>query len=647
MDELLEQFLIESRDLIAVGSSDLAALARNPQSTGSIDSAFRAVHTLKGSVALFAMRPAERVLHSAEDILEQARKGASELGTETVAVLVTCLDQIDRWIDELERNGALAADAAGIADRIVGLLTQTQPKPPADGAEDDAAQPAWVAALLIRESAVLAGVDEPCTAFRYTPDADCFFRGDDPLAVVATVPQLLSLAILPATEGWPADDEIEPFACFTVLEGISTAPREVLTAVFRLMPDQVSFAGLADAAAAGPEQGGHRDIHGNRMLRIDGARLEALGDSLGELLVAVNGVSALARQADGLDRALAGRIRSLEGDLQRVADALHLNVSAMRAVPLDATLRRLPRLVREIAESLGKSVDLHIAGSHIEIDKQVADGLFEPLLHLIRNAIDHGIEHEDTRLAASKPAAGKLTLDFARDGDSIVVRLQDDGAGMDGERIRRIALERGVVTAEAAETLTPAATLRLIFAPGFSTAETVTELSGRGVGMNAVETAVEALRGSIEVDSAVGQGSVFTMRFPADALTTRLLLVEAGGEKFGVALDQVIETVGVDTDKLLPVGGGLACVLHGRTVPVLSLAALLGRAERATPNAKLLVTRSSGEPVALRVDGFGERVDSVVKRPAGILAGVPGVVGSALLGDGGVLLVLDLPELAA
>jgi two-component system chemotaxis sensor kinase CheA len=155
------------------------------------------------------------------------------------------------------------------------------------------------------------------------------------------------------------------------------------------------------------------------------------------------------------------------------------------------------------------------------------------------------------------------------------------------------------------------------------------------------------LRGTIDIESTPGKGTVFSMRLPANALTTRLLVVEAGGDRYGVSLDQVVETVGMENEKLMPIGGGIACVLHGRTVPVLSLAALLGGSDREQPIAKLLVTRSGGEVVALRVDGFGERIDTLVRRPSGMLASVPGVIGSTLLSDGGVLIVLDLPELAA
>ncbi len=286
-------------------------------------------------------------------------------------------------------------------------------------------------------------------------------------------------------------------------------------------------------------------------------------------------------------------------------------------------------------------------GETLEVDKQIADGLFEPLLHLLRNAIDHGLETPDRRRGVGKTPGGNIGLSFQRTGDTIIATLSDDGAGIDPDRIRQTAIARGLVTQEAAAALSDPAALRLIFLPGFSTAATLTEVSGRGVGMDAVQAAIARLRGTVEIESMVGKGTRFSLHLPANTLTTRLLVVEVGPERYGVSLDQVTETVRVDREALMPIGSGLACVLRNRTIPVLDLAALLNLRGVDGPHAKLVLTQSGGESVALRVDGFAERIDTIVRPPSGILASARGVTGTALLGDGGVLLVLDLPELAS
>ncbi|MET3711734.1 two-component system chemotaxis sensor kinase CheA [Sphingomonas trueperi] len=636
MDELLAQFLVEGRDLVAQAAAAFDVLARDSDNAAAIYDAFRAIHTLKGSVAIFPMAAAERTLHAAEDVLERARKGSMALGGAATDALVACLDGVDRWIDDVELRGKLGEDADGIAASLIAGLPGREAAVPMSSS---AAIPDWARQLA-------DGAEGPVVAFRYTPDPDCFFRGEDPLAIVATIPALLRLDIRPAEGSWPALDAIEPFRCISILEGLSAASPEAVRAAFQMMPDQIALHRV-EAAAPAPATEASAESGPTTTLRIDAARIDALADGLGELLVAVNALAPLAAHVEAQDRALAAAVRTAQAGIERSAANLQRSVAAVRLVPLAPTLRRLPRLAREIAATLGKPIAFAIEGDGLEVDKQIAEGLSEPLLHLLRNAIDHGIEDAATRIAAGKPAEGRVTLTATREGDAVAITLADDGGGIDPARIRATATARGLLEAETADQLSDAAALRLIFAPGFSTAETVTGVSGRGVGMDAVQTAVEKLRGTIAIDSTLGQGTRFRLRFPANALTTRLLVVEAAGDRYGVALDQVVETVRVEQTALLPVGEGTACVLRGRTVPVLSLACLLGGAEVPAAHAKLLVTSVEGERVALWVDDFADRIDAVVRPPSGLLAGVSGIGGATLLGDGGVLLVLDLPALVA
>ncbi|RZF64121.1 chemotaxis protein CheA [Sphingomonas populi] len=626
MDDLLEHFLIEGRDLVAQAQADLATLARDPADARAIDSAFRAVHTLKGSVGLFDMAPAETLLHAAEDVLERARKGDVALDAATVATLVATLDQTDRWIDALERGDAIVAEASAAS-----LPAETAPE--ADWAE------ALCAAARLTDGAV------PQTAFRYTPDADCFFRGDDPLAIVGAVPDLLALTALPVAGAWPTLDALEPFQCATRLEGLSGAPVAAVRAAFRMVSDQVELAAVTHRAA--PVAAAESATAGTALLRVDPARIDALGDDLGELVVAANTLAPIAARLDRIDAGAALELRAAQALIGRSVGALLRTVSAVRMVSLEPTLRRLPRLVREIAEQLGKAVRFDMRGHTTEVDRQIAEGVFEPLLHLVRNAIDHGIEDGATRAAAGKPAEGALSLHVAREGGQIVVTLSDDGAGIDPARIRATAIARGLIDAAAADALSDAQAMRLIFRAGFSTAAAVTGVSGRGVGMDAALAAIERLRGTIEIDSTLGTGTTFRLRLPVHAITTQILVVEVGGDRYGVALDQIVETVKVGADALRPLGTGTAVVLRDKTVPVFDLATLLGGAGSAGGNARLLVTQADGALVAVRVDGFGERIDTLVRAPSGVLAAVPGVTGTALTGNGDVLLVLDLSELVA
>ncbi len=643
MDELLTQFLIEGRDLVADAQSALTKLAKDGGDALAIDAAFRAVHTLKGSVAIFAMEPAERVLHASEELLQRARKDAASLDAPVIVRLTAALDQVDRWIDEMEDASALGPAAEAIADRLLSAEDDSEETSDDRAAGSGDATPPWVSGLVAREADAIARAEAALLAFRYTPDAEAFFRGDDPLALVATIPDLVGLSVLPSEGDWPSPDTLDPFHCYMTIEGLSATTLAELQAIFRLVPDQIVFHAIHREGVATRD----KFAQVTSILRVDAARIDALADGVGELVVTANALSAVADRADAIDQDLGLAIRTAQADLQRAVGAIRRSVEAVRLVPLAPTLRRLPRLVREIATELDKPVDLALVGEHAEVDKQIADGLFEPLLHLVRNAIDHGIEATDVRVAAGKPKTGSLSITIKRDGDDIVVIVSDDGAGIDPERIRATAIARGLVDGEIASGLSDSAALNLIFAPGFSTAAQVTGVSGRGVGMDAVQVAVDRLRGRIEIDSRIGKGTRFILRLPANALTTRLLVVEVGQDRYAVPFDQIAETARVNGDRIVPLGAGSACVLRDRTVPVLSLAELLGGAPSTSLPAKLLVTQASGEPVALRVDGFSDRIDAMVRHPTGLLAGLPSVAGTALLGDGGVLLVLNLPELVA
>jgi two-component system chemotaxis sensor kinase CheA len=643
MDELLEQFLIEGRELVAEASNDLSVLAGDLRAAGAIDSAFRAIHTLKGSFAVFALAPAERLLHAAEDVLHRARQQAEVLDIAAVEALVSCLDQTDRWIDEMEIGGALSPDAEQAAARIIARLARSGDSKEPEPVATVLRQADWLVLLTDREAAAIAQAAGPLVAFRYTPDADSFFRGEDPLAVVEHVPALAALAILPVNGKWPAIDALEPFACISVIEGLSTAPEAEVRAAFRFQLSQVEIAAIQPPPTP-PESG--ETAPGKSILRVDAKRIDALADGLGDLIVAINSLQPLVDELEPVDRALSARLRAAQASIERASGTLGRSLARVRLVPLEPMVRRLPRVAREIAQNLGKDVAFMFSGETIEVDKQVADGLFEPLMHLVRNAIDHGIELQSARRAAGKNGQAVVALAFQRDGDAITATVSDDGAGIDPARVRTAAVDRGMLSQDAADALDDATALRLIFRAGFSTASSVTEISGRGVGMDAVQVAITRLRGSIEIDSQPGIGTRFRIRLPVTALTTRLLIIEVAGERYGIPLEQVAETFRIDATALIPVGLGLACVLRNRTIPVLDLATLLNGRPTQGPYAKLVVTQVDGNPVAVRVDGFGERLDTVLRPPRGILASAPGVIGSAVLGDGGVLIVLDLPELA-
>jgi len=638
MDELLAQFLIEGPDLVADAHRALEALGRDRADYGALDALFRATHTLKGSVALFDMAPAEQLLHSAETCLESARKHRVALEGAGLEALIAAIDQVDRWIEALGSAGALPPDAAAISGQLIQALSV------GEGSVADSPSPQvaeWLAALRARPECLALFPEGVGTAFRYTPDPECFFRGDDPLALIAAVPDLRWLGIVPQG-GWPAIDAIDPFRCIVAIEGLSGADADQVRPAFRFVPDQVELAPLDNARrATAPVAGDGRASS----LRVDGGKLDRLAREAGELAVAVHSLDGLAGRVERLDRALGADLRRAESAIAQASGAIRATVSNIRLVALGPVLRRMPRLARELAVGLGKDIDFAMTGETTEADKLIADALFEPLLHLVRNAIDHGIEPAAEREAAGKPAKGRVSLTVSVAGDRLVVTLSDDGRGIDPERVRASAVGKGLLSIDDAVALSDAQARRLIFLAGFSTADSISSVSGRGVGMDAVQRAIERLQGTIEVDSTVGSGSTFRISLPVSAITTRLLTVFAGEIVYGVRLDQIVETLRIDVDAVHKVGQGEACVVRDRTIPVIDLGSLLGRPGERGDVVRLIVTEVTGEPVALRVDALGDRLDALVHERAGLLASVPAIGGTSVLADGGVLLVLDLPEL--
>jgi two-component system, chemotaxis family, sensor kinase CheA len=300
-----------------------------------------------------------------------------------------------------------------------------------------------------------------------------------------------------------------------------------------------------------------------------------------------------------------------------------------------------------MAAELQKPATLRVDGEDTEADKAIVEMIVEPLLHVLRNAMDHGIEAPQARLAAGKPAVATIRLNAARRGDNVVLEVSDDGRGIDLERVRQVARERGIAPADAVSAMEDRELFELIFAPGFSTASRVTGVSGRGVGMDAVRTAIKRLGGQVELATEAGKGTTVRFMLPYSVIVSQVMTVRAGEQVFGIPLDTIVETVRVPASRIAPVGSAHAVVLRDRTIPVVYLAGVLGLkpADREPTDAILVVVKVNAGLGALQVDGLGERMEIMLKPLDGLLSGMPGIAGSTLLGDGSVLLVLDLAEL--
>jgi len=734
MNEFLEQFLIESRELVEQATQDLLALEQTPDDDGPLDSAFRAFHTLKGAAGIVEFAAMGRAVHAAEDVLAEARAGDFPITAELIGDCLTCLDQILQWLETMEASGGPPADAEQAADRLVGRFNARSASADTTPTLTPEDHRAWIEPLLASPSAGSAR-----TAIRYTPAADSFFKDEDPLALMAALPGLLALNVAPR-QPWPSLDVFDPFACNLVIDALSVGLAAEIADHLHQVRDQVVIHALPDHrqrdgerlpdrateilsaqlallsepagdAVAGRLGSAARVIHNvllhlgrnaeaaeiearlaealptsdpevliaavralleaqplpaerhadeqprvapadaeiiARSLRVEVERIDAVVNLAGELMVVKNAIGHSARRA-GLDGGtdLASALKDQHARLHRLTEELLRSVLAIRVLPLGHIFRRFPRLVREMATSLGKASRLVIVGESTEADKAVVEALFEPLLHVIRNAVDHGVEAPDQRAAAGKPDNATIRLSGWREGEHIIVEVVDDGRGIDPRELRQTAAQRGFANADALASMADDEVVNLIFAPGFSTAAAVTHVSGRGVGMDALRSSVERLGGRVTIHSRPTQGTTVRFTLPFTVMTTGLMTVESGGQAFGIPFEAVVETVRLPRDEISRLGAARAFVMRGRTIPLVVLAEALGldRGPTDATVANTVVVDLGGQLGALEVDRIGERLDVMLKPMDGLLAGMRGIAGTTLLGDGQVLIVLDLQEL--
>lgn len=711
MNEFVRQFVIESRELLEAAMQDLLALEKSPHDRERLDGAFRAFHTLKGGASIVEFGAMERAVHAAETPLMSARSGARPLARADIENCLACLDQVGHWLEAIEEAGEIPRDvereAATIVRRFGDQPQVAKPWLPAFlDAHPAAAKRARSALRYSPGSDSFFRGEDPLARIRAFPGL--LALGVEPIApwppsldaldpfACNVVFNLLSELAPPQVmqvlgdeakhceiAGFAAESDL-PKAALAVLEAqvallAETDERGALgrlasagvTAVNvmhalgrtaqarhleeiaaqrdpRLLAGEIGAAMAPGAQAGASSTGGAPHDAAVKTLRVDASRIDALVRLAGELAVAKNAIGHAIKVSSEREGAMTEMLNSRQAALERLVGELQRAVIALRVLPLRTTFQRFPRLVREMSAELGKPATLVIEGEDTEADKAIVEMLAEPLVHVLRNAMDHGIEEAPARAAAGKPAMATIRLNAARDGDRVVVEATDDGRGIDTARVREVARAKGLVAPDALAEMTDAQVLELVFAPGFSTAASVTGISGRGVGMDAVRTTIRRYGGQVELDTRPGEGTTVRFALPFSVIVSQVMTVSAGGQTFGIPLEAARETLRVSRDAIAPVGAGHALVYRGRTVPLVELAGLL-EAKRPAPSrrgdAMVVMVEIDGELGAVEVDGVGERMEVMLKPLEGLLSGLPGIAGSTLLGDGSVLLVLDVGAL--
>ena len=608
-------FLTESREHLNACNRSLLEWEQAPAAVEPVDRLFRAIHTIKGMAATMGYADVARLAHGAENLLEALRHGRVPAGPGVFQLLFRAVDSLGAAVETAAAGREQDIDAALIAElnaaavtpmgEVVAAAAAPAPEPRLRRATD--APRSRPIQVVILRSAVMRGAR-----------AALVLRRAEALGAVSGV------------QPPPAQLEREDFDGKLFFRLITRHSDDQIAAALRTVGDVDSLV-FEEAIGDGVGRG--------RQIRVDLQRLDSLMKHVGELVVAKNRLMALS--ADGGDPTLI----ELSGQIGRLVSAMQGEVLASRMTPVGEVFERFPRLARDLSRDLGKRIRFDMEGEEIELDRSVLDEIGDPLLHLIRNAADHGIEPPDQRLAAGKPAEGRILLSAARERNTVALRVTDDGRGIDRGRILEKARKEGVATPDL-ESLTDDLLVRVLARPGFSTAQAVSGVSGRGVGVDVVMTRVRALGGTLEVRTELGRGSTFLIRVPLTLAIVRALLTESGGERYAVPLAYVAETVEFDRRAVTAVRDREALVVRDQVIPTVHLRDLVsGGTAVGNPRQPTVILEVGERRTALVVDALLGQQDIVVE-PFDAPRGLPPFVGGAtILADGRPALILDAAAL--
>lgn len=652
MNQLMQTFLAESRDLLEDMERHLLEAERGESSPDAVNAIFRAAHTIKGSGGLFDLPQLVGFTHVVESVLDLVRDESLTLSSELVGLLLVCCDHIHALVETAADPSH--ADPAALAAEAEPLLAQLQTYLQSSAC--------GVTAAAIQHSTP----EKQSGHWRITLKlfADALRFGNSPLKLIRNLRGLGSVeSINTDTSQLPAFDDLDPEANYLGFQILlrSDADRAAIEDVFEFVREDcdldivavpaptdsaVLVATAPFAAAAAPSavaltavpaaaparataDAGARNADA-RSIRVDADKLDRMIDLVGELIIAVSSTSANAQRTG--DAQLLESASILAGLVEDVRES----ALQLRMVKIGGTFSRFQRVVHDVARELGKDIALVVAGEDTELDKSVVEKIGDPLTHLVRNAMDHGIEPADVRVARGKPARGTVGLNAYHDSGSIVIQITDDGGGLNRDRILAKALERGLI--EPGRQLSDREVFAMIFEPGFSTAEKVTNLSGRGVGMDVVKRNITALRGTVEIDSAAGLGTTISVRLPLTLAIINGFQVGVGKSVFVVPLDVVEECV-----EFTPDYASDYIDLRGSVLPYVRLRELFALGGKTPPRESIVVIRQGAQRFGLVVDTLLGEWQTVIKPLSKVFAQVKGISGSSILGSGDVALILDVP----
>ena len=600
VDEVVAEFLVESYENLDRLDQDLVKLEDDPKQHGTLASVFRTIHTIKGTCGFLGYSKLERVTHVGENLLSRLRDGTLELDGRKMSALLAMVDAVREMLAAIEATGA---DGTLDYHELIALLTDLQSATASD----------------------TTGADDATAEATETSD----------------------------TDGEPEADH-RPMGRILVEEGIATTEQVSIALAEQSLGDGrpigqilVEHGAVTPEAvedAARKQTGDNKPSLAESTIRVDVDVLDRLMNLVGELVLARNNILQHQGSADPAMLAASQRLDLVTGELQE-------SVMKTRMQPIGTVWSKFPRVVRDLAFSCNKQVRMETEGEETELDKTIIEAIKDPLTHVVRNAVDHGIEAPEVRRAAGKPAEGTLKMRAHHEGGQVIVEISDDGAGIDVARVKAKAIERGLLTAVQAEAMSDREAWHLIFAPGFSTAAAVTNVSGRGVGMDVVKTNVEKIGGTVEVLSEFGRGTTLRVRIPLTLAIVPALLVNCGGDRYAIPQREVLELVRVDGERARTAVELLHDApvyrLRGNLLPLVNLREIMGLPRNHDAEAlTIAVLSADGQQFGLVVDGVVATEEIVVKPLGRLLRTVQIFSGATIMGDGRVALILDVSGIA-
>ncbi|WAC22326.1 chemotaxis protein CheA [Blastomonas sp. SL216] len=658
-------FRVEAGELLGDIEQALLDLSHDLGSRDLVDSVFRGFHTLKGSGAMFGFDALAAFTHHCETAFDRVRKGQVPATEELVAVILSAMDHMQALVD----GDGSGLDATG--DEILGRLHQAIGAADTAGAADTDNR---------AEDAIASAASSPASAgwtITFRLPANCMTNGTNPLVLLDELRALGDAKVTAQTDRIPSLDELDASQCHlgwqVELRGdvsradiedvfifvmddmeLDVAPLEIdaceaeIAASDDVAPQIATPAVQVAAAEPGKARPANSPANSpakaQESVRVPAERLDVLMDRVGELVIVQSRLAQLSSQGV---RGPAGELalRSVAEDIERLASELRDTMMVLRMVPVASLFGRFRRLVHDLARETGKTIELSTHGETTEVDKTVIERLADPMVHLIRNACDHGLETPEDRVAAGKSEAGHVTLSAHQAGGEVLITIRDDGRGINRERVRAKAEAQGLI--EPGAQISDSELLHMIFHPGFSTAAQVTNLSGRGVGMDVVKRTIESLRGTIDITSNPGEGSTVVLRIPLTLAIIEGLLVRVGEGCYVIPLAVVEECIELSLEEDMRSRGRSFITLRDRLVPFIRLREMFDTGTRPDPHQKIVVIATGGERVGLVVDQIIGSHQTVIKSMSPLHRDVATFAGATILGDGSVALILDAVQLVA